>query len=220
MTLFVPIAGDKAAARAAGGAFPALVADESEWVARIRAGDEAAFNAMFRAYAAPLATFARLLLGSADDAADAVQDVFVAIWRRAATWDCRSTVRGYLYTAVRNEAVTRLKRGRVRARAADRLLREAEGEAVVPIVFGAAAGLHDGDAHDGEAHDRDPHEARLAALERALAVLSDKHRQVFLLRWQHGLTYAEIGAVLEIPVKTVDSRMVRALEAIRRACRR
>jgi RNA polymerase sigma-70 factor (ECF subfamily) len=205
MTSFVPIAGDKADARAATPAFPALVADESLWVGQIRGGDEAAFNAMFRAYAGPLATFAQLLLGSADDAADAVQDVFVAIWRRAATWECRATVRGYLYTAVRNEALTRLKRGRVRARAADQLLREGAGEVVAPIVFGGAT--------------VDPHEARLAALERALGKLSDKHRQVFLLRWQHGLTYAEIAAVLEIPVKTVDSRMVRALDAIRRGCR-
>ena len=54
--------------------------------------------------------------------------------------------------------------------------------------------------------------------ERALATLSEKHRQVFLLRWQHGLSYAEIAAVLEIPVKTVDSRMVRAMQAMRSVC--
>jgi RNA polymerase sigma-70 factor, ECF subfamily len=65
----------------------------------------------------------------------------------------------------------------------------------------------------------DPHEVQLARLERALGALSDKHRQVFLLRWQHGLTYVEIAAVLDIPVKTVDSRMVRALQALRRVCR-
>jgi RNA polymerase sigma-70 factor, ECF subfamily len=191
-------------------AFPALVADESRWVDEIRGGDAhasaAAFNAMFRAYAAPLAAFAKLYLGSPDDAADAVQDVFVAIWRRARTWGCRGTVREYLYGAVRNEALTRLRRGRVRARAAEQLLRDAAGaEDVAAPVFRVS----------GEVA-VDPHEVRLALLESALGKLSDKHRQVFLLRWQHGLTYAEIGAVLDIPVKTVDSRMVRALQAIRR----
>jgi RNA polymerase sigma-70 factor (ECF subfamily) len=201
--------GSEGATRPTEGApFPALVADEARWVEQIRGGDEAAFNAMFRAYAGPLATFARLYLGSPDDAADAVQDVFVNLWRRAATWECRQTVRGYLYSAVRNEAFTRLKKGRARARVADRLLRE--------------AAIHDSDAPAygtplGEPPE-DPHEARMAALERALAVLSDKHRQVFLLRWQHGLTYVEIAAVLEIPVKTVDSRMVRALQVMRRVC--
>jgi RNA polymerase sigma-70 factor, ECF subfamily len=202
MTSSLPVAGAPAAQPTAP-AFPALVADETRWVEQIRAGDEAAFNAVFRAYAAALATFAQLFVGSPDDAADVVQDVFVAIWRRAATWECRQTLRGYLYTAVRNEALTRLKRGRVRARAAERLLREVAGDVVDAPVFGVAA---------------DPHEARLATLERALATLSDKHRQVFLLRWQHGLTYVEIAAVLDIPVKTVDSRMVRALAALRRVC--
>jgi RNA polymerase sigma-19 factor, ECF subfamily len=203
MTSSFPIGG-AASAKPAGPAFPALVADESRWVEAIRAGDEAAFNAMFRAYAAPLATFAQLYLGSPDDAADAVQDVFVAIWRRAASWECRTTVRGYLYSAVRNEALNRLKRGRTRARAADRLMREVAGEVVAAPVFGTVI---------------DPHEVQLARLERALGALSDKHRQVFLLRWQHGLTYVEIAAVLDIPVKTVDSRMVRALQALRRVCR-
>jgi RNA polymerase sigma-70 factor (ECF subfamily) len=201
MTLLFPIADDESARRAEG---PALVADESRWVERIRAGDDAAFNAMFRAYAAPLATFARLFLGSPDDAADAVQDVFVNIWRRARTWECRQTVRGYLYSAVRNEALNRLRKGRARSRATDQLGRD---------TAGATA-----DAPTYEGPFVDPHDARLAMLERALAVLSDKHRQVFLLRWQHGLSYAEISAVLEIPVKTVDSRMVRALQAMRRVC--
>lgn len=198
------IAGDVAAA------FPALVADESRWVDAIRGGDDgassAAFNAMFRAYAAPLAAFAQLYLGSGDEAADAVQDVFVAIWRRARAWVVRGTVREYLYGAVRNEALTRLRRGRVRARAADQLLLDAADDMTV-TVFGL-----------GSEPTVDPHEAQLALLEGALGKLSDKHRQVFLLRWQHGLTYAEIAAVLDIPVKTVDSRMVRGLQAIRRAC--
>jgi RNA polymerase sigma-70 factor (ECF subfamily) len=200
------MAGDVAAT------FPALVADESRWVAQVRDGDDgassAAFNAMFRAYAAPLAAFAQLYLGSSDDAADAVQDVFVAIWRRARTWAVRSTVREYLYGAVRNEALTRLRRGKVRARAADQLLLDAADDMTL-AVFGM-----------GSEPAVDPHEARLAMLEGALGKLSDKHRQVFLLRWQHGLTYAEIAAVLDIPVKTVDSRMLRALQAIRRACAR
>jgi RNA polymerase sigma-70 factor (ECF subfamily) len=189
-------------------AFPVLVADESRWVTRIRGGDEGAFNAMFRTYVAPLTTFAKLYLGSADDAADAVQDVFVNIWRRAASWDCRQTVRGYLYSAVRNEALSRLKKGRARSRATDRLERETAGDTPDTPAFEAP--------HDEPP--ADPHEARMAMLEHALAALSDKHRQVFLLRWQHGLSYAEIAAVLEIPVKTVDSRMVRALQAMRRVC--
>lgn len=200
------IAGDVAAA------FPALVADEWRWVEQVRDGDEAAssaaFNAMFRAYAAPLAAFAQLYLGSSDEAADAVQDVFVAIWRRARTWAVRGTVREYLYGAVRNESLTRLRRGRVRARAADQLLRDAAHDMTV-AVFGV-----------GSEPAADPHEARLAMLEGALRTLSDKHRQVFLLRWQHGLTYAEIAAVLDVPVKTVDSRMVRALQTLRRVCLR
>jgi RNA polymerase sigma-70 factor (ECF subfamily) len=205
--------GGEGVARRHEAAFPALVPDESRWVERIRAGDEAAFNAMFRAYAAPLATFARIYLGSADDAADAVQDVFVNVWRRAATWECRQTVRGYLYAAVRNAALGQLKRGRARARATDRLSREIAGD--LPGAPAHVVSPDDGhDAHEAQA----AHEARMAAFERALAALSDKHRQVFLLRWQHGLTYAEIAGVLEIPVKTVDSRMVRALQAMRRVC--
>jgi RNA polymerase sigma-70 factor (family 1) len=183
--------------------FPALVADEALWVPRIRDGDESAFDAMFRAYAAPLITFARGYLRSADDAADAVQDVFVRVWRRRSRWECRGTVRAYLYSAVRNEALNWLKRGRARARVADHV--------------GLEIALREGEvAWDGAAPDQ--HEARMAMFEGALATLSEKHRQVFLLRWQHGLSYAEIAAVLEIPVKTVDSRMVRAMQAMRTVC--
>jgi RNA polymerase sigma-70 factor, ECF subfamily len=177
-------------------AHTALAPDEATWVARIRAGDDTAFDAMFRAYAAPLRAFARGYV-SPDDAADVIQDVFVKLWHARATWEVRGSLRAYLYAAVRNHAINRVRRLRVR----DRVTAAVVAELPRVMEMPADSGVN-----------------RLEQFERALARLSDKHRQVFLLRWQHDLSYAEIAAVLDVPVKTVDSRMTRALRQLRRLC--
>src|ERR1043166_4031398 len=69
-------------------------------VARVRAGDEAAFEAMFRAYYDPLCHYVAAYLGSRDAAEDAVQGVFVRIWEDRTRWVVRD-LRHYLYAAVR-----------------------------------------------------------------------------------------------------------------------
>src|SRR5262249_30174992 len=53
-----------------------LVADEPGWVARIRGGDSAAFEALFRAHYNGLCVFAVRMLGSSGEAEEIVQDVF------------------------------------------------------------------------------------------------------------------------------------------------
>src|SRR6266496_6273697 len=90
-------------------------------VARIRAGDEAAFEAMFRTYYDPLCRYVSACLGSRDAAEDAVQGVFVRIWEDRARWVV-SDVRHYLYAAVRRRAISQVRRIAVQRRAAPLLV--------------------------------------------------------------------------------------------------
>src|SRR2546428_13399374 len=109
---------DRSAARAPG----------NDLVARIRAGDEAAFEAMFRAYYDPLCRYVAPYLGSRDAAEDAVQGVFVRIWEDRARWAV-SDLPHYLYAAVRRRAISQIRRTAVRRRAAPLLMLEEAGGA-------------------------------------------------------------------------------------------
>ncbi|MGH7513448.1 MAG: RNA polymerase sigma factor, partial [Gemmatimonadales bacterium] len=68
---------------------------EHAWVSGIAAGDEAAFEAVFRQYNRHLYQFARRLMHNADEAEDVVQAVFLTIWQNRATWTVRGSLRAY-----------------------------------------------------------------------------------------------------------------------------
>jgi RNA polymerase sigma-70 factor (ECF subfamily) len=55
-----------------------------------------------------------------------------------------------------------------------------------------------------------------AALHRAIAALPEHYREVLALRSQHHLSYPEIASALDIPLKTVESRVTRAFSALRK----
>lgn len=86
---------------------------ESEWVEAIRAGNASAFEAMFHRYHAPLCSFAYRYPGARHLAEEMVQEVFLCIWERRASWEVRTSVRSYLLTAVRNAALSYLRHERV-----------------------------------------------------------------------------------------------------------
>src|SRR6266581_8429585 len=91
-------------------------ADERAWVDRIRAGDVAAFEALYRRYWERLYAFAFRYLHSKEDSEEVVQEVFFRIWRGRAHWVPAGAVRNYLYLAVRNSARDRLERAAVARR--------------------------------------------------------------------------------------------------------
>jgi RNA polymerase sigma factor (sigma-70 family) len=80
-----------------------------QWSERIKCGDAAAFEALFRAYYDELCTFAWRYVQCLDAVEDLVQDVFINVWCRRENWILRSTVKAYLYGAVRNEALKYLE---------------------------------------------------------------------------------------------------------------
>ena len=168
-------------------------AGERAWVDRIRAGDLAAFESLYRGYWERLYAFAFRYLRSKEDAEEIVQEVFLRIWRGRAHWVPAGAVRNYLYLAVRNAARDRLERAAVA-----RLWRGFGERETGPEV-----------QSNLEAADL------VAAVERALAELPVKRAEVCKLRLIDELSYAQIAQRLGICEKTVETQLARGLKSLR-----
>jgi RNA polymerase sigma-70 factor, ECF subfamily len=173
---------------------------ERAWVDRIRAGDAAAFEALYRAYWHRLYAFAYRYVPAKEDAEEVVQDVFLRIWRRRESWLPVGTVRNYLYCAVRNTARDRVERAVIAQRWRDR-------EVALLSDRPAVTGL------DVEAYLEAADVA--ARVERALAELPSRRGAVCRLRLIDGLSYTEIGHRLGICEKTVETQLARGLKFLR-----
>src|SRR5215469_12518259 len=110
--------------------------DDAAWVARIRAGDSQAFEALFRQYAAELADYVYRHLGSKDDAEDVVQVLFTNLWLARERWTLRGPLVSYLYLAARNLMANRRRHERIVAdwRARVVRVRRVAGDAAHPAV--------------------------------------------------------------------------------------
>ena len=167
-------------------------APSPDLVRRVRSGDRAAFERLFRSLHGPLVRYAAAL--APDGAEDAVQDAFVALWRRRATLDPGRSVRALLYTAVRNALLNRTRDVR----------RRDELHGTMP-------------APDAPDRPDDATEAALlgARLHEWIDELPDRQREAFRLSRFDGLSYAEVADVMACSVKTVENHVGRALRTLR-----
>ena len=162
---------------------------ERNLLRRAARGDEGAFRVLVERYREGILNLAYQMLGSADDAEDLTQEVFVRMlkhWRKFKG----GSLRPWLYRIAVNLCMTALKKKRAR------------GE----VPLDGAEGL--------EAPTGDPVTAM--AVRAALSKMSPKLRAVLLLRELHGLDYIEIAEVLKVPMGTVRSRLSRAREEFKR----
>ena len=166
---------------------------------RVRAGDAGALETLFHVYYDSLCRFADAYVHSRADAEDLVQGMFVQLWDQRDRWVLRGSVRAYLYTAVRNAALNVLKHRLVERRALD--------DATLPRIGTSdpAPTPHD----DTVVHELEQ------AIDHAIARLPDRYRIVVALRAQHHLTIPEIARILDLPVKTAETRAARAVQALR-----
>jgi RNA polymerase sigma-70 factor (ECF subfamily) len=169
---------------------------------RIRAGDERAFEELFKSYYPTLCTFVDGYVRSRDTAEELVQALFLRIWEKRETWEPTAGIRAYLFAACRNQALDHLKHRRVVERAA------------TPHRWGMAPELARGaPPQPDEVMDA----SELSdALRRAVQHLPERRRSVEVLRWQHHLTNLEIARALGISVKGVEAHVTRALVALRK----
>lgn len=188
------------------GQVPASKPDQAErdLVARIRAGDAAAFAALFDEHFTSLCGFVLSYVRDAAIAEELVQDLFCAVWSRRAEWEPEGRVRYYLLAAARNRALHHLRHRQMAERKAQRWT-GAGGADELPAI-----------GEESAAPDRGVELAELAeACRRAIHALPERRRAVVTLRWQHQMSHAEIARMLGISVKGVEAHLTRALKDLR-----
>ncbi|HEU4589174.1 MAG TPA: RNA polymerase sigma-70 factor [Gemmatimonadales bacterium] len=190
------------------GRAPGLASDlaERDLIARIRAGDAAAFSELFQEHFASLCGFVASYVRTPEAAEELVQDLFCTLWQRRAEWEPQGRVRHYLLAAARNRALSYLRHRRMAEQKARRWTGPGQADTLLP-------GLGDPLARP----DRDVELREFAdACHRAIHALPERRRAVVTLRWQHQMTHAEIAHALGISVKGVEMHLTRALKSLRK----
>lgn len=171
--------------------------DDNELARLIARGDETAFRVLVDREARYLYGIARALVGNGHDAEDLVQETFAAAFK--GRFRGESSVRTWLVQILVRRA------GMLRRSPWWRRRRQLSESAPA----GGPAGVTTPAAGSGDV------EARLD-LTAMLATLSTEHRAVIVLRELQGMTYEEMALALGIPQGTVQSRLHRAREELRK----
>ncbi len=173
-------------------------ADLTEMVARARAGDRAALEAVLLEVAPAIHRFGLRMCKNVHDAEDVLQDTLINVAQHLGEFEGRSSLSSWVFALTRS-ACARKRRGlKNQPPVSDERLAESRDPAPSP---------------ESRAADHELASALSVALDR----LSDEHREVILLRDVEGLSAPEAAAAIGISVDALKSRLHRAREALRAA---
>ena len=175
--------------------------EESELIASVRAGNQAAFAPLVSAYQAAVHNLCYRMLGDAREAEDAAQETFLRAYSQLHRYDPARPFKTWLFAIASHHCIDRLRRRRWRWLSLDdELLAEREmWRAAMPDPEEVAL-----------SHER---RDEVAAL---LARLSPQDRAAIVLHYWCDLSYAEIAAITGASVSAVKSRLHRARAALGR----
>jgi RNA polymerase sigma-70 factor (ECF subfamily) len=157
---------------------------ETDLIHRAQQGDARAFGALAMRYEKVLFNLALRMVRNREDARDLTQTVFLKAYRGIGRFDTNRRLFSWLYRIMLNESLNHLGSRRTQE----------------PL---------DEDFESPGGSPEDTYEVKRldAIVQSGLMELNTEHRQVIVLRHFMQLSYEEIASVLEIPAKTVKSRL-------------
>ncbi|MES2680947.1 MAG: RNA polymerase sigma-70 factor [Bacteroidota bacterium] len=170
------------------------LSDQQYWQL-ISKGDKSAFEQAFRAYYQSLCNYAVPLIKDKDEAEEVVQNVFFNIWSKREALQINSSLKSYLYRAVHNDCLNKLKHVKVKTLYAE--------------DYKKSAGAFNSATDTLEAKELG------VKINKAIDSLPEQCGNVFRLSRFENLKYAEIASQLDISVKTVENHMGKALKILR-----
>jgi RNA polymerase sigma-70 factor (ECF subfamily) len=170
-------------------------AADAALVRRVADGDADALRLLYERYGRPVYAFAHRVVNDPTLAEEATQDTFVAVWRRAATFDpTRAKLTTWLFVIARNRAI---ELGRQKSRRPE-LRDELELEGSAPDPSGQVVELD-----------------RSQKVAEAMTELPEEQLEVLRMSFFDGYSHSEIASMIGVPLGTVKGRMRLALDRMR-----
>ena len=156
------------------------------------------FEKIFKHHYASLCMYAFSITGRRDIAEEIVQDVFYNMWKNREEIQIRSSVKNYLFGAVRNLSLRYKEHLVVRERYRDSLQNNEESEVdLLPQELMEFKELEN-------------------AVTNILKKLPERRMNMFIMHRMEGRKYAEIADHYSVSVKTVEAEMTKAYQALRK----
>jgi len=162
-------------------------ASDESLIRRIAAGDQLAMRTLFARYRIPLYRWLLRIVRDETTAEDLLSDVFLDVWRQAASFQGRASVSTWLLAIARYKALS-ARRARVDAQLDERI----------------ASTVAD-PADDPEAALQEKNRSKM--LRDSLASLSPEHGEVIDLVYYHGKSVKEVADIIGVGEATVKTRM-------------
>ncbi len=165
---------------------------ENSLVAKCQQRDRQALETLISRYERPIYNAAFRMLGNSDEAADVTQTTFLKAFENIDRFDLERSFFSWIYRIALNEAIDQLKRGK---RFEPYVETPADG-AERPFERAARADVAD-------------------RVQAALMDINADSRTVLVLRYFSDCSYRQIGEILDIPAKTVKSRLFSARQQLK-----
>src|SRR5258706_10519929 len=177
-------------------------------LARVAAGDRAAFETLYRRYFPRLHRFLERMTRRPHLVEEALNDTMLVVWRKAASFSGQSQVSTWVFAIAYRKALKAMQRFD------DPIADDDDDE------NGFANGAQQQGEDGGHAWFPAPdaallHEQLRATLQEAVGRMSLEHRAVIELTYYHGCPYREIADIMDCPVDTVKTRMFHARRRLR-----
>ena len=193
---------------------------EQDLLAAARTGDEDAFSRIVEEHRLPLHAHCYRMLGSVQDAEDALQETFLRAWRGLSEFGGRSSLRTWLYRIATNVCIDASSRRSKRMLPTDSGAASTLNDVSQPLVETTwvepypdeLLGIPDGYAAPGARYEQ--REAVELAFVASLQHLPATQRAVLILRDVLGFTAREVAERLDTSVASVNSALQRARKAV------
>ncbi|WP_158797034.1 RNA polymerase sigma factor [Pedobacter sp. L105] len=169
---------------------------DNELASLIREGNEASFAEVYERFYGILYLHAHKRLNNEEEARDVIHELFAALWSKHESLEIANNLSGYLYSAIRNRILDIISHKKVEEKYIDSLQHYID---------------HDFTYADHLVRERDL--ARL--IEKEIASLPPKMREVFVLSRKSHLSHKEIAELLGISEQTVRTQIKKALRILR-----
>lgn len=178
--------------------------EDTHWIIKVKQGDREAFNKLYKEHYFPVRSYAMLLL-SANEADDVVQDVFFNVWVHRERLNPELSFRSYLLRSVYNTSLNIIKHNKYTTDYASSYKKEIED-----------LGYQHYDPDKNEVIHRLYNQDLYIQIHTAIESLSPKCQEVFRLSYLEEMPSKEISVRLGISVSTVENHIHSALKQLRK----